>query len=149
VQRNDNSHGGIVNIDNTWAFGQVLAFVMIIASLNEVVHFLLGYATRKRAHSRGHQVEAEETPEQAEGHSAAVSYRSRGGPGNHLTGKSAAAPPTRERVLSGETLVPGVPGDRTSSAVELMAPGERNVGVSERTAGLSSQTPDQPIGSLR
>jgi hypothetical protein len=147
VWRNDQNHGGVVQIDNSWAFDQVLSVVTTIANLNEVFYFLLGYATLKRVHPRGRQAEAEETPEQAEGHSAAVSYRSRGGSGSHLTGKSTAAPPTRERVLSGETLVPGVHEDKTSSAVELMTLDKRNVSVSERTMSLSSQMPDQPIDS--
>lgn len=33
---------GVVQVDNSWAFGQVLSVVMIIANLKEVVHFLLG-----------------------------------------------------------------------------------------------------------
>jgi hypothetical protein len=32
VRRNDRRHGGVVTIDNTWAFGQILSAVMIIAS---------------------------------------------------------------------------------------------------------------------
>jgi hypothetical protein len=44
VWRNNIKHGGVVAMyDNyTWAFGQVLAIVMIAAALNEVVHFILG-----------------------------------------------------------------------------------------------------------
>jgi hypothetical protein len=88
VQRNDSRHGGVVTIDNKWVFGQILSAVMIIASLNELVHFLLGNLTHKRASSREGQAVVEEALQQAGGHPDAVSTRPRG-PMYHRSSKAA------------------------------------------------------------
>jgi hypothetical protein len=66
VWRNDEKHGGVVLIDNSWGFGQVLAVVMTIASLYEIGHVLLGRITLNRTHSGGPQAESEEASQQAE-----------------------------------------------------------------------------------
>ena len=54
-----------------------------------------------------------------------------------------------ERLLSHETLAPGVPGVKTFSRLELQKPDKTNVEVSERSISSSSQLHDHPIGTLR
>ena len=71
--RNNVKHGGVVamNDNYTWAFGQVLAVVMVIAALNEVVHFLLGQIDiKRRAHLKVNQVEeaADAASQYSDGH---------------------------------------------------------------------------------
>jgi Na+-transporting NADH:ubiquinone oxidoreductase subunit NqrE len=73
VWRNDEKHGGVVSIDNSWAFGQILSVVMIIGSLYEIVHVFVDRLISKRAHSGGLQVGTEEASQKAEEHPAAVS----------------------------------------------------------------------------
>jgi hypothetical protein len=79
VWRNNVNHGGVVGMNDnyTWAFGQVLAVVMLAAALNEIVHFLLGQINVKRkvkrgAHPRVIQVDeaAEAASQHSEGHTA-------------------------------------------------------------------------------
>ncbi|KAI0250810.1 hypothetical protein BJV78DRAFT_537311 [Lactifluus subvellereus] len=105
VRRNDIQHGGIVNIDNAWAFGQILSAVMIIASLNEVVHFFLGILTHNRTRAPTPPAEAEEAPQEAERDPATVTYQSRGRPTYRLSGK-AATPPTRRTVTESRDISP-------------------------------------------
>jgi hypothetical protein len=73
VWRNNEKYGGVVSIDNSWGFGQVLAVVMIIASLYEIGHVLLDRITLKRAQSGGLQAGTEEASQQAKEHSDTVS----------------------------------------------------------------------------
>ncbi|KAH9980265.1 hypothetical protein BGW80DRAFT_1274384 [Lactifluus volemus] len=75
VWRNNVNHGGVVTMNDayTWAFGQVLAVVMLAAALNEIVHFLLGHINvkrKRRAHPRVTQVEgaADAASQHPEGH---------------------------------------------------------------------------------
>jgi hypothetical protein len=73
VWRNNINHGGIVamNDNYNWAFGQVLAVVMLVAALNEVFHFLLGQIDiKRRAHPKVIQVEeaADAASQHSEGH---------------------------------------------------------------------------------
>jgi hypothetical protein len=147
VQRNDSRHGGVVAIDNTWVFGQILSAVMVIASLNELVHFLLGSLSRKHARSREGRAEAEEAFQQAEGHPDAVPFRSRG-PMHHPSRKAAALS-TRKRLLSPEILAPTVTEDNAAPGIELLKLDKRDVNASERSVSTSSQLPNQPIGALR
>ncbi|KAI9465488.1 hypothetical protein BJY52DRAFT_1220719 [Lactarius psammicola] len=44
VQRNSRAHGGVVDVDESWVFGQILSVVMIFANMNEVIHFLFGFS---------------------------------------------------------------------------------------------------------
>ncbi|KAH9980264.1 hypothetical protein BGW80DRAFT_489723 [Lactifluus volemus] len=73
VWRNNEKYGGVVSIDNSWGFGQVLAVVMIIASLYEIGHVLLDRITLKRAQSGGLQAGTEEASQEAKEHSDTVS----------------------------------------------------------------------------
>ena len=79
---------GVVNIDDTWAFGQVLAVVMLVANANEVVHFFVGFlARRKLKLARERQAQAEEIALQSEGIPAPPLYRPRGPSGPNVSGK--------------------------------------------------------------
>ncbi len=79
---------GVVNIDNTWAFGQVLAVVMIVANANEILHFFFGFLARRRLRlARERQAQAEEIALQSEGHSVPTFYRARGPSGPNVSGK--------------------------------------------------------------
>jgi hypothetical protein len=71
--RNNHNHGGVVamNDNYNWAFGQILAVVMIAATLNEVVHCVLGQIDIKlRTHSKVIEVEgaSEAASQHSEGH---------------------------------------------------------------------------------
>jgi hypothetical protein len=79
---------GVVKIDDTWAFGQVLAVVMIVANANEILHFFFGFlARRKLKLARKREAQAEEIALQSEGPSAPTFYRSRGPSGSKVSGK--------------------------------------------------------------
>jgi hypothetical protein len=68
VWRNNINHGGLVamNDNYTWAFGQVLAVVMLAAALNEIVHFLLGQVNVKRKRrAQPRAIQAEEVADAA------------------------------------------------------------------------------------
>ena len=67
---------------------------MIIASLNEVVHSLLGFLNRKRKRAPAPSPGEEEASHQAERDPATVTYQSGGPPTYRLSGK-VAIPPTR------------------------------------------------------
>jgi len=41
VRRNSTQHGGIVQVDNTWTFGQTLSLVMFFANIKEIVNWLV------------------------------------------------------------------------------------------------------------
>ncbi|KAF8478158.1 hypothetical protein DFH94DRAFT_82769 [Russula ochroleuca] len=55
---------GVVQVDNTWAFGQVLSVVMIFVNVNEILHFLFGFFARRKLKR---QAQTEETGYQVEG----------------------------------------------------------------------------------
>ena len=79
---------GIVRLDNSWQFGQVLAVVMILANANEVLHFLFGYLTRRNLRlARKRRAQTEEIALQSEGRSAPAFYRSRGPSGSNVSRK--------------------------------------------------------------
>lgn len=94
VRRNEvGTKSGIVRVDNSWAFGQVLSVVMILVNLNDAFHFLVGFFARRRLRRRlsfARQGQAEEAPYQAEEHSAAIRHQSRGSSGNHVSCKTPA-----------------------------------------------------------
>ncbi|KAH9997877.1 hypothetical protein BJV77DRAFT_959918 [Russula vinacea] len=54
-----NTGPGVVQVDDSWTFGQVLAVVMIIVNVKEVLHYLWGEP------SRGRQAQTEEVAHQA------------------------------------------------------------------------------------
>ena len=56
-----NTGPGVVQVDDSWTFGQVLAVVMIIVNVKEVLHYLWGEP------SRGRQAQTEEVAHQAVG----------------------------------------------------------------------------------
>ncbi|KAI9443222.1 hypothetical protein H4582DRAFT_2054282 [Lactarius indigo] len=89
VQRNSMSgkHGGKVDVDDSWAFGQILSVVMIFANMNEVIHFLFGYVARRRERPRELQAEAQEASDDTDVPPASTPYRPRGLPGSHLSSK--------------------------------------------------------------
>jgi hypothetical protein len=91
VQRNSSQHRGIVEVNNTWAFGQTLAVVMIFANLNEVIHFLIGLIARQRKRSHERQEEAQQESNHTDIPLESAPYRSRGRPGSHLLGKAYCA----------------------------------------------------------
>lgn len=86
---------GVVEVDDSWAFGQVLAVVMIIANVNEMVHFLFGFLARRnqrRRLARESQAQEEGTAHQAEGGSPPVEYRPRRVYGASSSSKALALP---------------------------------------------------------
>jgi hypothetical protein len=66
-QNGTNVASGVVQVDNTWAFGQVLSVVMIFVNVNEILHFLFGYFARRRLRRLRRQAQTEETSRQEEG----------------------------------------------------------------------------------
>jgi len=125
---------GIVQIDESWQFGQILAVVMIIAILNEFVHFFFGYLARRRrdgrararAEGQAQAVEAQAPPPQSN-----VTYRPRGPAGSSSSSRDS-------------------PIGKTSSEYELHNLDKgNNVEVSQTIVDPSSQLHDLPIGSLR
>jgi hypothetical protein len=91
VQRNSAQHGGVVQVNNTWAFGQTLAVVMTFANINEVIHFLIGLIARRRKHSQEPQAEAQQESNNTDIPLVSAPYRSRGRPESHLLGKAYCA----------------------------------------------------------
>jgi hypothetical protein len=87
----NNTGPGVVQIDNSWQFGQVLSFVMIFANVNEAVHFLFGYLGRRKlglTHKNGAQME--EGARQAEGHLPPSSRHLRETSGSNVSSKCPA-----------------------------------------------------------
>jgi len=84
VRRNSTQHGGHVQVDNTWVFGQTLSVVMIFSNLYEVIHFLIGYF-RRRERSLELQPKAEPASSHTDVPLESVSYRPRGLPAAHLS----------------------------------------------------------------
>ena len=56
-----NTGPGVVQVDDSWTFGQVLAVVMIIVNVKEVLHYLWGEPARER------QAQTEEVAHRAVG----------------------------------------------------------------------------------
>jgi hypothetical protein len=86
---------GVVEVDDSWAFGQVLAVVMILANVNEMIHFLFGFQARRnqrRRLARESRAQEEGTAHLAEGGSPAVEYQPRGGYGSSSSSKTLALP---------------------------------------------------------
>ena len=89
---------GVVEVDDSWAFGQVLSVVMIIANVNEMVHFLFAFQarrSRRRQHPTESQVQEEGTAHQ-DGGSPAVGYRPRGPYGSSTSSSKTLAVPLRD-----------------------------------------------------
>ena len=88
VQRNSTQHNGNVEVNNTWAFGQTLSTVMVFANLNEVIHFLIGYVSRRRERSQERQAEAQDASNHTDVPLESAPYRARGLPQSQLAGKA-------------------------------------------------------------
>jgi hypothetical protein len=87
---------GVVQVDDSWQFGQVLAVVMIIANVNEMAHFIFGlFARHHRSHTAAHEAQAQEegAAHQAVGPSAPAEYRPRGPPGPFTSSKTSCTAP--------------------------------------------------------
>ncbi|KAF8270785.1 hypothetical protein EI94DRAFT_1721914 [Lactarius quietus] len=132
VQRNSLQHGGIVGVNNTWAFGQTLSVVMIFANINEIVNFVVGYISRRRKHSHELQVEAQQASNDTEMPQTSAPYQSRRRPGSRLSARD----PSQMK---------------SSTEHELLELNKENthVQVSEITLSENPQTRDQPVGTLR
>ena len=81
IVNEQNDGRGIVEVDDSWQFGQVLSVVMIIANINEMVHFIFAFQahrSRRRRLARESQVPEGGTAHQTDGDSPAVEYRPRG-----------------------------------------------------------------------
>ena len=86
VRRNIKSR--VIKLDDTWAFGQVLAVVMILANANEILHFFFGFLARRKLRlARKRQAQTEEIALGHEGHPAPTLYGSRGPSGSNVSGK--------------------------------------------------------------
>ena len=82
------TRNGVINIDNKWEFGQVLAVVMILANVNEIIHFFFGYLARRKLRlARERRAQTEEIALQSEGQSAPTYYGSRGPSGSNVSSK--------------------------------------------------------------
>jgi hypothetical protein len=60
IRRNSTRHNGVVEIDNTWTFGQTLSVVILFANLKEVISFLFSFRQPERSHER--QAEEQRAP---------------------------------------------------------------------------------------
>ena len=142
VQRNSTQHGGSVEVDNNWAFGQTLSTVMVFANLNEVIHYLIGYVVRRRERSHERQGEAQHASNHTDVPLASASYRPRG---PHLSGKTYCAPQCEWR-----TQLHVAAGDSYSEH-ELSNLNKENsqVHVTEITGVENPLVRDQPVGTLR
>src|SRR5712671_474353 len=87
---------GVVQIDDSWQFGQILSVVMIIANLNEFAHFLFGYLARRRrdrlARAQEDQGQAVELAQQGPPPGSDVPFRPRGPVGSSSSCKSLRSP---------------------------------------------------------
>ena len=77
---------GVVDIDNKWEFGQVLAVVMILANANEILHFFFGFLARRKL-ARERQAQTEEIALQSRGQSTPPLYGARGPSGSNVSSK--------------------------------------------------------------
>lgn len=137
--RDGTNVGGVVRIDDTWQFGQVLAVVMIIANLNEMLHFIFGsLARRHRTHAlaRGAQAQEEGAAHQAGGLSVPVGYQPRG-PAGSFTSSKTSRPAHFWRFNLRTAARDGSP-DKVLSGYELQNLENRNAAVSETVGGLNN-----------
>lgn len=118
---------GVVDVDNKWEFGQVLAVVMILASANEILHFFFGFLARRKL-ARKRQAQTEEIALRSEGQSAPAFYGSR---------------PSRSNVSTRDQST-----DKISTGNELQNFDKRNAEVSETIIVPNLQAQDH-IGTLR
>lgn len=150
VRRNMTAAHGVVKVDDSWAFGQVLSFVMIFANINEAVHFLFGYLGRRRVRlARERQPQMEEVADQPEGLAAPGPYRPRGPSGSSVSSKT----PCISQYGKGAKLRIAA---RDQSANSLSSGYElhnlldrRNAERSETTVASSLQPHHQPVDTLR
>jgi hypothetical protein len=154
VQRNSRQHRGKVEVDNSWAFGQTLAVVMIFANLNEVIHFLIDYIARRRKRSHEPQEEAQQESNHTDIPLASAPYRPTGLPESHILGKTycaalcewvaqshvVAARDSPRMILSSEHELLNL--NRESSHVQVTA--ATGVEIAENPRIL-----DQPVGTSR
>ena len=144
MRRNSTSHGGVVSVtddDTEWAFGQILSVVMIFANINEVVHCLVGYYTRKR--KRSHELQASN---EAGVPPTSSLYRLRGVRRSSLSGRAYCT----AWCGSGAKLhVAARDASQTKSPSELELLNLKDPRVSEITVGEDPPTRDQPVGTLR
>jgi len=143
---------GVVQIDNSWQFGQILSVVMIIENVNELVRFLfeIGYLARqrreRRARAREGQVQAVEAAQSTPPPRSDVTYRPRGPAGSSSSCEFLHAPPS---VWKGNTKSRLAARDSpTSSEYELHNLDKGNVKVSQTIVDPSSQLHDLPIDTL-
>jgi len=148
VQRNRNGHGGVVDVDESWAFGQTLSVAMIFANMNEVIHFFFGFIARRRQRSGERQAEAQQPSNDTDVPPASTPYQPRGLPGSHLFSKAHC---TARCEWDAELHVAARDSSqmRLSSEHELLRVNRENSHLSETTVGENSQIRDQPIGTLR
>lgn len=59
IRRNSTQHNGVVEVDNTWTFGQTFSVVILCANLKEVIHFLIGLRQPERYHEHQAELEAQ------------------------------------------------------------------------------------------
>ena len=89
---------GVVEVDDSWAFGQVLSVVMIIANVNELVHFLFAFQARR---SRRRQLPSESQAQEEgtahqDGGPPVVGYQSRGPYGSSTSSSKTLSVPLRD-----------------------------------------------------
>jgi hypothetical protein len=60
IRRNSTQHNGVVEVDNTWTFGQTLSVVILFANVKEVIYFLFGFRQPEGSHDR--QAEEQRAP---------------------------------------------------------------------------------------
>ena len=85
-----NVASGVVKVDDTWAFGQVLAVVMILANANEILHFFFGYLSRRKLKlARERQAQSEEIALSSQPNTTTF-YRPRGPAGPHVSSKDSS-----------------------------------------------------------
>ena len=141
---------GVVKVDDSWAFGQVLSFVMIFANINEAIHFLFGYFGRRRVRlASERQPQMEELADQPEEHAAPSPYRARGPSGSTVSSKTPCISPygkdAKLRIAARDQLA-----NSLSSGYELRdLLDRRNAERSETTVASSLQPQHQPVDTLR
>lgn len=147
VHRNLSS--GVVKLDDSWAFGQVLAVVMVLANANEILHFFFGFLARRKLRlARERQEQTEEIGLRPAGQSAPAFYGSRGPSGSNVSSR-VLHEPVQERILNHEFPARDQSTDKISTGNERQCLDKRNTEVSETIVVSNLQAQDQPIGTLR
>jgi hypothetical protein len=121
---------------------------MIFANINEVIHCVFGYFTRRRKRSHERQAEAQQASNDTDVPPASTPYRPRGLPGSHLSGEASCA----ARCEWGAKLhvaARDASQMRLSSEQHELLDLKENSRVSEITVNENSQIRDQPVGTLR